>query len=66
MLVNPNLIITSALNLIMTTILNLIITANLNLISKTTLTLYSLYSLLQKTTARYLVIQSCTENTKKI
>ena len=34
-------------------------------ISKTTLALYSLYSLLQKTTARYLVIQSCTENTKK-
>ena len=33
-------------------------------ISKTALALYSLYSLLQKTTARYLVIQSCTENTK--
>ena len=34
-------------------------------ISKTTLTLYSLYRKLQKTTERYLVIQSCTENTKE-
>ena len=35
-------------------------------ISKLTLSLYRLYSLLQKITTRYLVIQSCTENAKKI